>query len=78
MGKGGEKLVNLESQFLADREFPIYNFGIYGSHMSPLLAHQRTGPGALGLKRYGRRGGGCKKGKNGHKMAIFPPIMLKF
>ena len=50
MGKGGEKLVNFESQFLADREFPIYNFGIYGSHMSPLLAHQRTGPGALGLK----------------------------
>ena len=78
MGKGGEKLVNFESQFLADREFPIYNFGIYGSHMSPLLAHQRTGPGALGLKRYGRRGGGCKNGKNGHKMAVFPPIMLKF
>ena len=50
MGKGGEKLVNFESQFLADREFPIYNFGIYGSHMSPLLARQRTGPGALGLK----------------------------
>ena len=78
MGKGGEKLVNFESQFLADREFPIYNFGIYGSHMSPLLAHQRTGPGALGLKRYGRRGRGCKNSKNGHKMAVFPPIMLKF
>ena len=78
MGKGGEKLVNFESQFLTDREFPIYNFGIYGSHMSPLLARQRTGPGALGLKRYGHQGGGCKKGKNGHKMAIFPPIMLKF
>ena len=66
MGKGGEKLVNFESQFLTDREFPIYNFGIYGSHMSPLLARQRTGPGALGLKRYGPRGGGCKNWENGH------------
>ena len=78
MGKGGEKLADFERQFLTDRELPIYNFGIYGSHMSPLLARQRTGPGALGLNRYGRRGGGCKNGKNGHRMAVFPPIMLKF
>ena len=78
MGKGGEKLAAFERQFLTDREFPIYNFGIYGSHMCPLLAHQMTGPGALVLKRYGRRGRGCKNGKNGHKMAVFPPIMLKF
>ena len=78
MGKGGEKLADFERQFLTHRDLPIYSFGIYGSHMSPLLARQRTGPGALGLKRYGHRGGGCKNGKNGHKMAVFPPIMIKF
>ena len=78
MGKGGEILADFERQFLTDRELPIYNFGIYGSHMSPLLARQRTGPGALRLNRYGCRGRGCKNGKRGHKMAVFPPIMLKF
>ena len=48
MGKGGEKLADFEGQFLTDRELPIYNFGIYGSHICPLPAGQRTGPGALG------------------------------
>ena len=65
------KLADFERQLLTDRELPIYNFGIYGSHMSPLLARQRTGPGALGLSRYGPRGRGCKNRENGHKMVIF-------
>ena len=48
MEKGGEKLADFERQFLTDRELPIYNFGIYGSHTCPLPARQRTGPGGLG------------------------------
>ena len=78
MEKGGEKLADFERQFLTNRDLPMDSFWIYGSHMCPLLARQRTGPSSLGLARYGPRGGGCKNGENGHKMVIFPPIMLKF
>ena len=78
MEKGGEKLANFEHQFLTNRDLPIDSFWIYGSHMCPLLARRRTGPSSLGLARYGPRGRGSKNGENGHKMVIFPQIMLKF
>ena len=78
MEKGGEKLADFEHQFLTNRDLPINSFGICGSHMCPLLARRRTGPSSLGLVRYGPWGGGCKNGENGHKMVIFPPIMLRF
>ena len=78
MEKGGEKLADFERQFLTNRDLPMDSFWIYGSHMCPLLARQWTGPSSLGLARYGPKSGGCKNGENGHKMVIFPPIVLKF
>ena len=65
------KLTDFDAEYLGDGDLPISQFWICVSHACPLLARRRTGPGALGLSRYGPRGGGCKNRENSHKMLIF-------